>query len=195
MSLLFTVVSGPATTPVSVDDCKLDLRIEDGFILDDELINSYIIAASKLASEIVGKKLINETIKLSLSKFSTEMDLKFLPVYSVEEIQYFDENNDSQTISVSDFYLYNFDQEGCLVAKDTTTLPTTFLRRDAVNITFKAGYGETSENIPVTILKAIRLIVAHWYENRSQSIIGFSVAEIPYGVEVLLGTERTGWVA
>ena len=195
MSLLFTVISPPASTPVSVEDCKEDLRIEDSFTDDDALISSYIYAAAKLASEITGKKLINETIKLSLSSFTTEIDLKFLPVASITEIQYYDVDNVSQTLNVSDFYLYNYDQEGCLVVKDSTTLPATYSRRDAVNITFVAGYGTDGTNIPVTILKAIRLIVAHWYENRSQSIIGFSVAEIPYGVEVLLGSERTGWVA
>ena len=50
MKLLYTVIAPPATFAVSVADCKQDLKIEDGFTLDDNLIESYIVAASKYAS-------------------------------------------------------------------------------------------------------------------------------------------------
>ena len=61
MSLLYTTTSPAVNPAVSVEDCKLDLRIEHA--IDDVLILSYINAASKYASEVVGRRLISLTIK------------------------------------------------------------------------------------------------------------------------------------
>ena len=195
MSLLYTTITPAATPAVSVADCKLDLRIEASFTMDDDLILSYINAASKYASEVVGRKLINETVQVSIDGFSSTIVLPFTPVSSVSEVQYYDGDNASQTLNTTDFYLYNFDNKTELVFKDNTTIPTTYNRRDAVNITFITGMGAASSDITPTITKAIRLLVAHWYENRSSTVVGFAVNEIPMGVESMLSSERIGWVA
>tara|TARA_Y100000310_G_scaffold318172_1_gene371904 strand:- start:47 stop:640 length:594 start_codon:yes stop_codon:yes gene_type:complete len=197
MSLLYTTITGPINPAVSVDDCKLDLRIESSFTLDDDLILSYINASSKLASEITGRKLISETIKYSIESAESNggVTLPFNPVSSVTEIQYFDTDNVSQALDVNDFYLYNFDDKSVLCPKEGIVWPTVNDRRDAINITFVAGYGLNSSDIPVTITRAIRLLVTHYYENRNNSVLGMSVTEIPFSIETLLNTERVGWLA
>jgi uncharacterized phiE125 gp8 family phage protein len=193
MSLLFTVVTPSATPAVSLADCKLDLRITTSD--EDVLILSYIDAASRLASEIVGRKLINETIKYSISRSSGTVTLPFTPVTSVTEIQYFDADDISQTLTITDFHLYNFDEFTQLVPKAGIFWPTVFDRRDAINITFVAGYGAASADIPDSITKAIRLIVVDWFENRGNDLVGLSKTEITHGAQMLLNVERIGWVA
>ena len=193
MSLLYTTIAAAVNNAVSVDDCKLDLRIEHA--IDDALILSYINAASKYASEVVGRRLISETIKYSIKDFCSVLELPFTPVSEITEIQYFDADDVSQTLSITDFYLYNFDNKTELVFKTDVVIPSVFDRRDAVNISFITGFGANSIDIPATITRAIRLLVAHWYENRSSTIVGFAVNEIPMGVESMLSSERIGWVA
>jgi uncharacterized phiE125 gp8 family phage protein len=195
MSLLFSVVTPAAVPAVSLDDCKLDLRVDNTF--EDDLILSYIDAASRLCSEISGRKLINETIKYSIKSTDCggSIILPFTPVSSIVEIQYYDSDNVSQTMNINDFYLYNFDQETTIVPKKDVTWPSRYNRRDAINITFVTGYGAASSDIPSTITKAIRLLVAHWYEVRTASTVGIEVKDIPFGVQMLLGVDRTGWVA
>lgn len=196
MKLLYTVIAPPATLAVSVADCKQDLRLETSFTLEDDLIESYIVAASKYASEVVGRKLVSETIKYSIENtdYCGNVKLPFMPVSSISEIQYYDSDNASQTLDANDFYLYNYDNESVLVPKTNTVWPTIYNRRDAINITFVAGYGNATD-IPPTITKAIRLLVAHWYENRTASVVGVSITDLPFAVENLLNSERRGWVA
>ena len=174
MSLLFTVVTPAAALAVSLADCKLDLRVDT--TAEDDLITSYINAASKLCSEISGRKLINETIKYSISCASSSVKLPFTPVSSITEIQYYDADDVSQTLTVSDFYLYNFDQETIITPKTNVVWPTVFSRRDAINITFITGYGAADTDLPDTISKAIRLLVAHWFENRTAVLVEMCLA-------------------
>lgn len=193
MRELITRVSAAVALPVSVADCKADLRIDD--TAEDDLIESYILAAGRLCSEIVGKKLITETWKFSLDSAFSDLVLPFTPVSAITEVQYFDENNASQTLSVSDFNLYNYDSEAVLEPVSDITWPTLYNdRRDALNITFTTGYGAASTDIPETITRAIRLTVAHWYEHRTAVSMGVTASEIPLGVHNLLAVERVGWV-
>ena len=197
MSLLYTTIAGPVNPAVSVDDCKLDLRIDSSSTIDDALILSYINASSRLASEITGRKLISESIKFSIDTtyFNERIVLPFTPVSAVTEIQYYDPAGVSQTMNISDFHLYNFDDKSELCLKEGLVLPSVDDRRDAVNITFVTGYGANSSDIPYTIRKGIRMLVTHYYENRNNTILGMSVADIPFGAESLLNVERIGWCA
>lgn len=192
MNELITLVT-PAALAVSLADCKLDLRNDTNF--EDDLILSYIDAATRLCSEVSGRSLINETWKLSLNGGFPVIRINKTPVKSVTEIQYYDADGVSQTIDTDNFYFYVYDAYSELVPKSGFTWPTMECRRDALNITFVAGYGAASADIPSSITKAIRLLVVHWFENRSATLVGSEAKDVPYGVEMLLGVERTGWIA
>jgi len=192
MRELYSLVTAAVELPVSVDDCKSDLRIDGS--TEDSLIESYIQAASKLCSEIVGRKLINETWKLSLKTASATIDLPFNPCSSITEIQYYDSDNNAQTLSTSDFNLYSYDDISQIETVSGFSWPQLYNRRDALNITFVTGYGAAASDIPDTIKRAIRLTVAHWYEHREGVVMGVTASEIPYGIHLLLNVERVGWV-
>lgn len=191
MRELLSQVTAAATLAVSVDDCKADLRIDD--TAEDALIESYIVAATKLCSEIVGRKLITETWKYSVSCGFTELSLSLIPVGAITAIEYFDTDNVSQTMNVNDFLLYNYDDGAVLEPVIGFSWPSMYNRRDALNVTFTAGFGAASD-IPETITRAIRLTVAHWYENRTGVSMGVTPSEIPFGIHALLAVERVGWV-
>ena len=52
-----------------------------------------------------------------------------------------------------------------------------------------AGYG-TAADVPETFRQAIRLLVAHWYENRAAAAAPDSAAELPYAVTALIAPQR-----
>ncbi|MBG8552352.1 head-tail connector protein [Hymenobacter guriensis] len=63
------------------------------------------------------------------------------------------------------------------------TLSTDFpdLRRgyaEPVRVRYTAGYA-TPEDVPALIKQAIRLTLAHWYENRQNVVVGLNIAEVP----------------
>nr|AKH46248.1 phiE125 gp8 protein [uncultured marine virus] len=196
MEQMYELLTPAIETPVSLSECKADLRIDDSFTLDDSLIESYILAASKLCSEIVGRKLIGETWKTSFEFVCDgEIELPFTPVQSIEEVQYYDSDNVSKTLSVSDFYLFNYDDRSIIEPINTATWPQTYSRRDAISITFITGMGADGSAIPETIKRAIRLTVAHWYEHRTAVLVGLTAQDLPMGVEHCLNVERIGWCA
>ncbi len=57
------------------------------------------------------------------------------------------------------------------------------------------GYTLASEfpsgNVPGSIKEGIRLLAAHWYENREASIVGVNAQEIPYGVREIIREYRS----
>lgn len=194
MKELYTLVTPASIAPVSLDECLDDLRIDYGD--EDDLIEAYIRAATEYCSEVVGRKLINEVWKYSIQNVGTgNIDLPFQPVSELIEVQYFDKDNISQTIDLNNFYVYNYDTSSTIEPVLNYSWPSSYNRRDAINITFKTGYGDTPESVPETIRRAIRLMVVHLYENRSPVAVGTITSEMPMSIQALLSVERRGWVA
>lgn len=194
MKELYTLVTPAAIAPVSLEECLSDLRIDNSD--EDDLIEAYIRAATEFCSEVVGRKLINEVWKYSIRFVGDgKIELPFQPVSELIEVQYFDNDNASQTIPLNNFYVYNYDTVSTIEPVLNYTWPLSYNRRDAINITFKTGYGDNPESVPETIRRAIRLMVVHMYEIRSPIMVGPNVIEVPMSVQALLSIERRGWMA
>jgi len=69
----------------------------------------------------------------------------------------------------------------------TGTIPTLSTKINRVSITFTAGYTNTDpvNPIPSVIIKAMLLMIGHWYENREDS-----VRKMPTAAEWLLQDKR-----
>lgn len=188
----------PAAFPVTLAEMKSDLRVQHDS--EDTLIESLIAAATDymdLPNGAIGKALINQTWKLSVHQFGNNgrVDIPVTPVQSIASITYFDADNTSQALNANDFYLYGDENSAWIVAKSDTSIPPVYNRLDAISITFVAGFGAASTNIPKSISQAIRLLAAHWYEHRAAVVIGTTVTELPMAVESLINLNRKGWVA
>lgn len=62
---------------------------------------------------------------------------------------------------------------------------------DAVVIEFTCGYGDTAESVPQKVKQAMKLLVSHWYENRTLlSETGQAPNEIAFAVSALLRLDR-----
>jgi uncharacterized phiE125 gp8 family phage protein len=62
---------------------------------------------------------------------------------------------------------------------------------NAVEIQFTSGYG-TASAVPQAIRNGMLLLVANWFENREQAIVGTIVSELPWGVEACITPEDWG---
>lgn len=194
-NFLLSKVHGEIESPVAVESCKLDSKIECDE--DDLLLEDYIAAACALVGGkdgIVGKILTAETWDLKLGAVSGCVVLPLSPVKSIASITYFDVDNQSQSLDVDDFYLYGDEDSAFIEPKSGVSWPSLYNRRDAITIRFVAGFGDPVD-VPKNITRAIRLIVAHWYENRSAVLVGETAQELPLAVESLLGISRKGWSA
>jgi len=57
---------------------------------------------------------------------------------------------------------------------------------------FIAGYGDTPDKVPADIRHAIKMLIAHWYENREAVIAELRITpqQMPLAVETLLWNHR-----
>lgn len=195
---MLSLVTPPSVSPVSVDDCKLQLRIEDTY--DDEYIQILIDAATEYVGGrdgLLGNKLlINQTWDYSTTGPDSDgkLCLPFSPVSSIASITYYDGDEVSQTATVSDFNLFGDEDYAYLKPKTGNTWPTIYNRPDGITVQFVAGYGAAASDIPKNITQAILLIVAHWYENRTAVTHG-QPKEVPMAADSLINMSRKGWVA
>ena len=187
----------PAINPVSLSEAKLDCRVDHD--AEDSLIESLISAATAFADApngVIGKALISQQWALSV-KYSdryARIDLPVTPAVEIDSISYFDPENIEQSLSPENFYLYGEEDWAYIEPKLGTNWPATADRLDAITITYTAGFGEAATDVPETIRQLIRLMIVHWYTNRSAVVTGTIATQIPMAAQSLISLNRKGWV-
>jgi uncharacterized phiE125 gp8 family phage protein len=189
-------VSAPAKKPVTLTDAKLDCRVDHEF--EDTLIESLIAAATDyldVPNGVIGKALITQTWSLSLPLPDRlyRIHLPVTPVQSIQSITYYDAENQTQSLAVEDFYFHGDEDWAYIEPKDHVNWPGVYDRLDAITVTFVAGFGPEPEDVPETIRQAIRLLVVHWFTNRSAVNLGTIATEIPMAAQSLIAINRKGW--
>ncbi|HEY8334021.1 MAG TPA: head-tail connector protein, partial [Tardiphaga sp.] len=59
-----------------------------------------------------------------------------------------------------------------------------------IEIDIEVGFGAVASDVPEPLRQAMRLLVAHWYDNRGVMAIGGSVMLLPAGVAALVAAHR-----
>ncbi len=174
--------------PVSLADMKDHLRVDGAD--EDSLIESYISACAGMIGPEgeLGFALLTETWSESFQSPNKDVYLRVLPVTGLVSVTYYDLDNAEQTASLPDFELY---KSGDWAFVRSDNWPGTYDRPDAITVTYQAGFG-AEPDVPDEIKQAIKLIVAHWYQNRESSSEK-NLKEIPIAASHLLGLRRVGW--
>lgn len=208
MPVNLTLVTAPAVEPVTLDEAKAWLRLEED--ADDALVTATIKAARQYCENLTGRSFIAtvwdyviDTFPVSGGYYNREIRARgpgpgWLPqaggvvmlprpaLISVGSVKYYDSGGTLQTIDSS---VYNVlpGSPGRLEAAYGQVWPLAQARDGAVIVRFTAGYGTTADSVPDCVKTAIKLAVAHLYENR-----GESTADMPSAVADLLSPEDIG---
>lgn len=181
--------SAPAVGVLTDADAKTHAVI--GFTDDDAYINGLVLAASdyvEAQNGILGRALITQTWTLTLPAAPTgRLCLPFPPLQSVSAITY--ESSGTQTFDPSNYRVISDGDEGFVELVDGASWPTTDSRSDAFSVTFIAGYGDAPSDVPAGIRQAVRLLVAHWY-NQREAATEKPFSALPMGVQMLLAPHR-----
>ena len=173
----------PTEEPVSVVQLRGHLR-EDSTDQDDQ-ITSYIQAAREELEERTRRGFVTQSWTLKLPCFSDSIILPRAPLQSVTSITYIDEDGASQTLASDQYTVLASTLPGRIIPAYDVTYPTHRAQTDAITIEYVVGYGAAS-SVPERIKQAIRLLAAHWYENREAVITGTTAALVPLAVERLV---------
>ena len=215
MQEVITLVTAPASEPVSLADAKAWLRVD---ITDDDALITGLIPAARMVCEAICKKsFVNRQYMWTFDYFPNRLVVQpatvvwdswlnarlypytqaqvltppKTPLVSIDLIQYYDLTGTLQTLS-SAAYTVETGTMGRVSPTPGTQWPATQDRIGCVLITFTAGEGASSANVDANVITAINMLVAHWYRNREAVMTG-SATEVPLGVKSLLGPSRSGW--
>lgn len=180
----------PAAEPLTLKEAKAHLRIDTTH--EDEKINGLIQAARIMAESYTQRQLITATYTMKINDFPSGEGAIYLPrtpIGSVSSIQYIDANIDTQTLGTDVYEVLSDDTSASIVLKPGALWPNAqFEKYEAVTITFTAGYGSASTDVPQTVRSAMCLIIGNLFENREEAVIGTISSSLPMGVRTLLDT-------
>lgn len=151
----------PAVEPVSLSEAKTHLRVDRSD--EDTYIGSLISVARTAAENRMERTLINTTWKFVLDKFPDAIPLSMPPIASVVSIVYVDISGSPVVLNPADYFLDSASEPGWVVPASGKTFPKTS-GPNAVTVTYVAGYGVTSSDIPSPIRHWILLAVGEMYD-------------------------------
>ena len=175
------VVTPPATMPVSYSDIRDHCRLDD----DDEraYVETLIAAATAYAEDATQRSLIKPTLRATASDPATYFDdavpLPRGPVSSIVSVNGDDSYDDVELRRHGTTYLAKFQSNATGVSGDD------------VVVTYYAGFGEASTDVPADIRHAIKLHVADLYRRREATSDRPTYA-VANGLDAIYSRHRSG---
>jgi uncharacterized phiE125 gp8 family phage protein len=155
---------GPASEPVTLAECKDHLELAASDTTHETKLQRFLEAARERVESDTNYAMISQTYTLSLDEFpKTDIEIPIRPLSSVSSITYYDEDNAQQTLS-TDVYAVDLSRR-IVHLKYDKEWPETVETRNAVTVTFHAGYGSASA-VPRLFKQLILLQVALSFEDR-----------------------------
>lgn len=184
-----SVSVAPVNAVVSTSDMKDYLLIT--YSDDDTLIDGLVTVATKLVEEHLNRALISQTLIAYFKNYSGIVYLPHAPVQSVTTVEQISFDNTATTLTANtDYYVKGIDDK-YLEFAGNTYLPNGHSRRDiltdyGLKVTYVAGYGDDSTDIPEPIIEAVKRTVLYLYDNREDIQVGTIVAKMPTTAHTLL---------
>ena len=150
----FKIISQPGEMPVSLDEARTAARANASEM--DVEIRAQVGAFTAQAEHIIGLAIINRTGRVTLDSFPASIDIPksatfggadvpMTPVFTVNEITYFDIDGNEQTLSTS---LYSLGDDGVIELVPGAEWPETQVRSNAVKIDVVCGCGADDASTP-----------------------------------------------
>jgi uncharacterized phiE125 gp8 family phage protein len=184
--------------PITLDQAKAHLRV-DGNAEDDD-IGSAIVEAREAIEDYTGLVLTPRTVVEAFDRFAPVLALKSWPVTSITSLGYLDTDGAAQTAATNTYRIATATRPARIAP--AASWPRSLNRAgfpgflcvgspDAVTVTLVAGYA-TPADIPGPVIRALKLMLGHFYTNRAGVEAGLRAAavELPMSVQWLLRKYR-----
>ena len=178
--------------PVTLWEARAQCRIAADDTAEDAMLAIYIQAAREAAEQELGRVLITRTIVQTMNAFPCQaLRLQRAAVVAVASVEYRDQAGTWQTLPAESYVLDNMSGPGWLLPAAGTSWPATADMPGSVRITYSAGYGPSTADIPAGVRQWILLNVAAMYAQREAIDASGRAAALPSRfVDRLLDAER-----
>jgi uncharacterized phiE125 gp8 family phage protein len=159
----------------------------------------------KYAEEYLDRALISQQLAVRMDTFPYEFELPRPPMatsgtltttavtYALDPGSASTAVPTTTTLSTSSYRVDRDDTPGRIRTVYNGTWPSHLSDPNAVTVTWWAGYGSSTSDVPQAIRNAILMIVAHLYESRQAAVATGAVPQdVPFGVKALLNTAKWG---
>lgn len=181
------LLTAPAVEPLSLADARSFLRVEHD--ADDAIIAALVSAARNHVEALTRCALIAQTWRLVLDRWpdSGRIKPRIGPLRSLAAVRVFNAAGEASAIDPETFVI---DRAAGVIAAPGWSLPAPGRGVAGIELDIETGFGESPSDVPPKLLQAIRMLVAHWYENRGLIAIGQSIAMMPGSVNALIVSHR-----
>lgn len=174
-------IDGSALLPLTIVKDHLRVSSDD----EDDLITTFRDAALGWVERHVGRALTPRAWRWSGDCFGDRIVVPIEPVVSIQALAYRDLAGGVVALPEAAWFLSG----GEIAPIAGTRFPTTLGGRDAILVTFTAGY--EPDQVPAPLKTAALLMAGHLYRNREAVIVGTIATEAPLSVQVLCAPWRT----
>lgn len=183
-----TLTTGAVAEPMTLAEAKTQLRVENTD--SDTEITTLIIVVRKHVERVTNLSLIDTVWAERFDFFPPFFEFLRAPISAIGSVTYLDEDGVSQTLAASKYVLDGTSKPSRLVEADGEVWPTTQHMVNAVTVNYTAGFGATSASVDEDIIHALKLLLTHYYENRSATWVEKSGMTMPLGVASLLAPHK-----
>jgi uncharacterized phiE125 gp8 family phage protein len=160
-------VDGPAVEPVTLPDMKAYLRLDDDG--QDDLVSGLIKAARLMVESVSRRILIEQRWRVVMDRWpqGRKVMLPLSPLLAVDRVRVLDAAGIATEVAAGSIEMDAASDPPCLVVSDA---PAPGKARNGIEIALRAGYGPSPDAVPATLRLAIKILVAHWFENRGDVV-------------------------
>jgi uncharacterized phiE125 gp8 family phage protein len=185
LGALQTDVSGSSLAEQIISTAELKKHLRVTHALEDTLIEAARLAAISYVENYCNVLLGSYSATGYLRSWRLA-SFPLGPVTAVGDVKYQDTTDTEQTLS-STLVHYDIQREPAQIYfHDTPSVEEYSLT--PINVSFTAGFAPA--DIPETIISAIKLIVGHLYDMRTDEVTGTITTRIKLGTDALLNAHR-----
>lgn len=147
---------------------SVNVILNQGYSSEDAYISSLITSARQYCEEYQGKKYLTQVWEMSMDEFADIIEIPFGNLQTVDLVTYKDSSGTVKTLIANTDYIYSKKGiVGRLVPSYGKSWPTFVpYPLDPVLVTFTCGF-TSPILIPEKTIQAIKLLISHWYSNRT----------------------------
>lgn len=182
------VTSAPANLALSLSDAKDWLRVDHTD--EDTLITAVVKAATSFVESWLKMALITQTVQVTYDTlhYGNWLHLPKSPLQSVTTVETRDGDGNYSTVAASTYSVDTNSTPGRIRWITRPDYDTEY--GEAIRVTFVAGFGADSADIPADIVHCVRLMTAHLYERREVTHDAGSISEVPISLRAFLDSQK-----
>ena len=177
----------PAGEPLSLAEARQFLRVEHAD--DDAVITALIAAARAHVEALTRRALLTQTWRIVLDAWPAHgrISPRIGSLKTLLAVRVFDASGVAHALEVESFVV---DAAANVIAAPCWALSAPGRSVAGIELDVICGFGALASDVPADLIHALKILLAHWYDNRGLAPAGSAAASQPAGLHALIAPYR-----